>query len=214
MCDKTFKPTQPTNTRNSRHKRSPCQNKNHSEQIRIKQTTTTDVSVNIKTFELDAKLLKLEHSWTLGNFEACSKKKWVTNAIYKFNTVSTLWGVLNNTICHEKFNLRSDHPELWFFKDDTVPHWEIVKTKCNTTELVELTVTQPSKEIMRDIVLIAIGEDITCSDDIVGIRIKSNRFGGDVRIWITKKSSVKGIQNGLISNLKQYGRIQFTAIDL
>jgi len=182
---------------------------------KIQPITANDNSEMESIENCDPNSMLFEHKWTLGNFCSAKKNEWTPVNLISFDNVALFWAVMNNSIWLDTFTLNSKIPEFWLFKDDLVPHWDIVKKARQSTELIELKFLKPTKDAMKAIILLAVGESLRCAEDIVGIRIKPDiKFGGDIRIWITKKSSVEIIKNEILKKIGIYGKVECSAANL
>jgi len=162
-----------------------------------KQIDEILASGKIKTINELAGSLDLEHEWNIGTFKSSRAEAWVPQLLGKFNTIASFWPWANATIYSSEGELKN---ELWWFKDNLVPHWGKVKKAKNTTTLIELIFRGLPKEGIQNIILDNVGESITCADDIVGVRIKPS---GEVRLWIIKAESVDRIKTHIFEMLKQ-----------
>lgn len=162
-----------------------------------KQIDKILASGKIKSINELACSLDLEHKWTIGTFKSSRATAWIHQSLGEFNTIATFWPWANATIYSKEGDLKN---ELWWFKDNLFPHWDVVKKAKNTTTLIELIFRGLPKEGIQNIVLDNIGESIPCADDIVGIRIKPS---GEIRLWIIKAESVGQIKTHIFKMLKQ-----------
>jgi len=154
-------------------------------------------SGKIETINELAGSLDFEHEWNIGTFKSSRAEAWVPQLLGKFHNIATFWPWANATIYSSEGELKN---ELWWFKDDLFPHWDVVKKIKNTSIIIELTLRGLPKEGIQNIILDNVGESISCADDIVGIRIKPS---GEVRLWIIKAESVDQIKTYIFQMLEQ-----------
>jgi hypothetical protein len=160
---------------------------------------------------LDGEKLKLHNRWSHGGYETAKKNKWFPVKYRSFDNIADLWRVVNGYFCGYKFKMNIMAKESWLFRNDLVPHWDNIKKDTGSSELVELRFIKPSEEAVLDIILLMVGEDIPHSEEIAGIRIKPSPHGGDIRLWILKKSVVSEIR---IRILKEVGRLEYNETNL
>lgn len=118
--------------------------------------------------------------------------RYVISPYVSFEHVETMWNILNNTLWHPKFMMKSKKArEIYFFRRDIPPHWFEAKDKINAGVIIETIVYFPpnasdiSIKIVEYLILGTIGETLLDTTAIIGIRVKPTYFGGDVRLWST-----------------------------
>ena len=160
--------------------------------------------------------LFLNTEWTYGqlkvvynNIDLDEKSKWISTPIGKFNTVQNMWKFLNNTlyeisidntkpnsspIIKLKFHMKTHTlTEVWFFKNDGAPDWDIAKTKSVTGKVIEIKILYPSDKFVQNVLLLAFGEMIPRADSIMGVRVRPSYRGGDIRLWIMHENAIDKI---------------------
>ena len=152
---------------------------------------------------MDPTQMHFEYEWHLGRLVAHKKRFWKPEPVCSFKTVHEFWA-LYNLVLGDNFQLNTSTPERWLFRtvngQPTMTHFETVEEATGTPDLIELTIKQPTKELMRDVIICIIGCEIVHCEDIVGIRIKPYRNGGDIRVWITNKSTMGNIAQFFMEN--------------
>lgn len=144
----------------------------------------------------------LNRIFSHGYSEFTKSKNWKQIVDATIHNVGEAWQVINNTFGSEGSSMRQGM-EQWIFQNGLIPHQELVKEKTGSKELYELTFGEPTIEEVVIIVMLMIGETLPFSEKVVGVKIKPNNYGGDVRLWIISRNSVEPIRKMILETIKK-----------
>lgn len=165
---------------------------------------------------------ELNSPWSFG-YVGTLKKKSNSKILYqdsieticKFKTVKEFWWLMSLTVDNKKFPQNIIPKELWIFRDDCIPDWNIAKKYAQIEKLADISFNDMSKPQLLNLCMFCIGETLPDSNDILGLRIKKHNGTLNIRLWVKSQDSAKRICkavkeelatqcNSLMSSIKMF----------
>jgi len=144
----------------------------------------------------------LNDTWGSGLITTITKENWIIEKKNTFDNVNDMWKTINYVFYKEIDGLhtltydptQTNHFDVWFFRFPHEPHWDTIKKTTGVSTIYELRVNGITASFAIRILLSLIGETLSFSLHVIGIRIKPSKFGGDIRMWIADEFGINRIK--------------------
>lgn len=147
--------------------------------------------------DADPEQLKFHTEWTWGGFKSLKKTHWKPESFGPIRTVADMWFLLNHSINANPRYMAKRRPERWLFREKFIPDWDVTKTQLQLENLYQLSIVKLDSQSVIKIILLSLGETLPRGENLLGIRIKPNNYGGEIRLWVKCESDAETMKKFL-----------------